>query len=188
MRPDDDRLVVHTNAKNLGFVKSVNIGLEIARKDGRHALLVNSDTITFPGTLRELVEVSTADPQIGFVSPRSNNASICSLPHFRWRQAAVAGGGFDANWNASAGLCRPSTSARPASAFICSSHTRFLMNHGGLREDFGVGYEEENDLVMRASKVGTRAVIANHAFAYHAGAASFSTDRARSRFTSDGEP
>ena len=49
-----------------------------------------------------------------------------------------------------------------------------LLNHGLLREEFGVGYEEENDLVMRASRVGTRAAIANHAFAYHAGSASFS--------------
>jgi hypothetical protein len=48
-----------------------------------------------------------------------------------------------------------------------------LANHGLLSADFGLGYEEENDLVMRAGKVGTRAVIVNHAFAYHVGSASF---------------
>jgi hypothetical protein len=50
---------------------------------------------------------------------------------------------------------------------------RVLANHGLFGEQFGHGYEEENDLVMRAGKVGTRAIIVNHAFAYHAGSASF---------------
>ena len=78
-----DRIIVHSNTCNIGFVRSVNIGLAIAKRDGRDALLVNADTVTFIGTLRELLEVAASDPQIGFVSPRSNNASICSLPHFR---------------------------------------------------------------------------------------------------------
>jgi glycosyltransferase involved in cell wall biosynthesis len=45
---------------------------------------------------------------------------------------------------------------------------------GELSEDFGLGYEEENDLILRANKVGFRAVIANESFAYHAGSVSFS--------------
>ena len=56
--------------------------------------------------------------------------------------------------------------------YMFISH-RVLADHGGLRTDFGLGYEEENDLVMRAGMVGTRAVIVNRSFAYHVGSASF---------------
>jgi GT2 family glycosyltransferase len=70
------------NERNLGFVKTVNKGLEIACKASRDVILVNADTETFQETLKNLVTVAYCDPQIGFVSPRSNNASFCSLPHF----------------------------------------------------------------------------------------------------------
>ena len=56
--PGTTAVVVHSNACNIGFVRSVNIGLAIAKRDGRDALLVNADTVTFPGTLRELLEVA----------------------------------------------------------------------------------------------------------------------------------
>ena len=99
-------------------------------------------------------------------------------PFVRFRTFMAAGsraeGAFDA-WNRiSRTFPRFHFSPTCVGFYMFVSHT-VLTNHGGLREDFGAGYEEENDLVMRASKVGTRAVIANHAFAYHhAGSASFS--------------
>ena len=172
LQADAPQIVVHVNPENLGFVRSVNAGLRSARRDGRDVLLVNSDTVTFPGTLRELVRVAGVDSQIGFVSPRSNNASICSLPHFRGGRQPSPHEAY-ANWKA---ICRtlPAFHFSPTCVgfYMYIAHP-VLMNHEVLREEFGIGYEEENDLVMRASKVGTRAVIANHAFAYHAGAASF---------------
>ena len=167
-----DRIAVHSNACNIGFVRSVNIGLATAKRDGRNALLVNADTVTFPGTLRELLEVASSDPQIGFVSPRSNNASICSLPHFRGGLPPSQQEAF-ASWQALSGtLPKFHFSPTCVGYYMFIAHA-VLANHGGLREEFGLGYEEENDLVMRASKVGMRAAIANHAFAYHAGSASF---------------
>jgi glycosyltransferase involved in cell wall biosynthesis len=49
-----------------------------------------------------------------------------------------------------------------------------LSEFGALDEAFGRGYNEENDLVMRANRAGFRAALANHAFVYHIGEASFS--------------
>src|SRR5271169_1719449 len=77
-----DDFEVIQNAENQGFVRTVNSGLAVARRHGHDVLLVNSDTQTFPGTLKNLIHAAHADPQIGFACPRSNNASICSLPHF----------------------------------------------------------------------------------------------------------
>src|SRR6266853_580941 len=58
-------VTVLENERNLGFVKTVNRGLVLARKDRRDVILVNADTETFPQTLKNLVNVAYADPQIG---------------------------------------------------------------------------------------------------------------------------
>ena len=118
------------------------------------------------------MEVAYADPQIAFVSPRSNNASLCSLPH-------VHGGVLPTQAEAHARWELLSRTL-PAYHFVPTAvgfylYVKYLAlaNFGPLDTDFGVGYEEENDLILRANKVGFRAALANHAFAYHAGSASF---------------
>jgi GT2 family glycosyltransferase len=161
------------NEKNQGFVRSVNRGLALSLRDERDAILVNSDTITFKGTLASMLQVAAADPQIGFVCPRSNNASICSLPHFHGGKPPDA---QESNWRwMQLSRTMPAWHFIPTAVgfYLYIAH-RVLADHGLLRADFGPGYEEENDLVMRAGKVGVRAAMANHAFAYHAGSASFS--------------
>jgi GT2 family glycosyltransferase len=164
--------VVLTNPRNLGFIGSVNRALAGSRRDRRDVLLVNSDTRTFPGTLRNLLSAVRSDPQIAFGSPRSNNAALCSLPHF----FGGAIGDPYTSWE----RWRALSSSMPAWHFSPTAvgfymYIRYdvLADHGLLDEEFGRGYEEENDLVMRAGKVGKRAIIVNNAFAYHAGSASF---------------
>jgi hypothetical protein len=50
-----------------------------------------------------------------------------------------------------------------------------VLNEFGLFDEvYGQGYNEENDLIMRANRCGYRAALANHAFVYHVGEASFS--------------
>ena len=164
------------NPKNVGFVKSVNLGLAISRKDGRDVVLINSDTQTFPGTLLKLAEAAYLDPQIGFASPRSNNASFCSFPHVPHPFAGVLPTPQESYlyWK-SAGSTLPKFHFAPtAVGFYLYIKHQILLVFGELSEDFGLGYEEENDLILRANKVGFRAVIANESFAYHAGSASFS--------------
>lgn len=165
-------LHITTNTANIGFVQSVNIGLSISKKDRRDVILINADTQTFPGTLSSLADVAYSDPLIGFVSPRSNNASLCSLPHFfggalpspeeachRWKEISAT---------------LPKFHFTPtATGFYLFIKHDILANIGLLQEDFGLGYEEENDLILRANKVGYRAALANHAFAFHVGSASF---------------
>ncbi|MAN12508.1 MAG: glycosyltransferase [Pseudomonadota bacterium] len=172
----DGLIDVHIrNPENLGFVRSVNKGLDMARRDRRAALLVNSDTLTYAGTLAEMLAVLQADPQIGFVCPRSNNAALATFPPAPHNLSGIA---------TTPEICHiawetvhrhlPRYSFAPtAVGFYLLISPQVVANFGYLDEAFGVGYEEENDLVMRAGKVGYRAVLANHAFAYHAGSASF---------------
>ncbi len=164
---------IHGNEKNLGFIKTVNKGLALALKDRADVLLVNSDTLTFKDTLKNLWDAANADPQIGFACPRSNNATIASLPHF-YGAVPPTPDEAHARWLLLSKSMPAWHFAPTAVGFYMLIRHRVLANHGGLSESFGVGYEEENDLVMRAGKVGDRAILVNNAFAYHAGSASFS--------------
>jgi GT2 family glycosyltransferase len=163
---------VITNEANMGFVQTANRGLAWAR-DARHdAVLVNSDTETYPGTLAEVASVAYADPQIAFVSPRSNNASLCSLPHPNAGKTGAQAETYE-HWRRLSRMLPRYHFVPTAVGFYIYIKHAVLANIGLLDPDFGVGYEEENDLIMRASKVGYRAALANHAFAYHASSASF---------------
>jgi GT2 family glycosyltransferase len=161
-----------TNPVNVGFVGTANRGLKMAREAGRDAILINSDTETYPGTLRELVRVAHLDPQIAFVSPRSNNASLCSLPHADRFDPVSQPEAYERWKLLSAGMPRYHFTPTAVGFYLYIKHA-VLANIGLLDEGFGVGYEEENDLIMRAGKVGYRAALANHAFAYHVSSASF---------------
>ncbi len=168
-------IVILENKKNLGFVKTVNRALMMSRKRNSSAFVVNTDTVCYPGTLVEMLEVLQLDDQIGFVCPRSNNAALATFPkppHGLSGVATSADVSFQA-WN-QVHEYLPRFSVTPtAVGFFLLIRDRVIANFGGLNEDFGMGYEEENDLVMRANKVGFIAVQANHAFAYHYGSASF---------------
>ena len=85
MAPTSCNLPCHLieNEKNIGFVQSVNKGLRLTLERKHDAILLNSDTILYPGAITEMRAVAHWDPMIGFVSPRSNNAAICSLPQQR---------------------------------------------------------------------------------------------------------
>lgn len=161
------------NDANQGFVRTVNRGLKLACQEGRDVILVNADTQTFPGTLSQLVEVAYADPQIAFVSPRSNNASLCSLPHVHGGVLPTHAEAY-ARWELLSRTLPAYHFVPTAVGFYLYVKYLALVNFGPLDTDFGVGYEEENDLILRANKVGFRAALANRAFAYHAGSASFS--------------
>jgi GT2 family glycosyltransferase len=166
------RITVLTNETNQGFVRAVNRGLMLSRKDRRDVLLVNSDTQTFPGTLKNLLSAVRADPQIAFASPRSNNAALCSLPHHFGGSVVDPSVSLDRWRMLSASM--PAWHFTPtAVGFYMYIRHDVLIDHGLFAEEFGKGYEEENDLVMRAGKVGKRAIVVNTAFAYHAGSASF---------------
>ncbi len=166
-------IVVLANAVNAGFVKSANRGLAMARDEGRDAILVNSDTESFGGTLAELADVGYSDPQIGFVCPRSNNASICSLPHLSSDSMPQTPDVSYVRWKSIASTLPRMHYTPTAIGFYLLIKHEVLARCGGFEETFGLGYQEENSLIMRGAKCGFRAAFANRSFAFHAGSASF---------------
>jgi GT2 family glycosyltransferase/glycosyltransferase involved in cell wall biosynthesis len=161
------------NERNLGFVRSVNLAARQAVANGNDVLLLNSDTIVFPGALREISKTAWSDPLIGFVSPRSNNATICTFPQQHEFQ--------DLDPNESHLIFQqlsrylPESHLVPTAVGFCLFIKQEVLDEFGyFDEAYGQGYNEENDLVMRANRCGYRAALANRGFVYHVGESSFS--------------
>jgi GT2 family glycosyltransferase len=160
------------NPENLGFVGACNRAIAEAVERGMDLLLLNSDTVVTPGALSEMVRISRLDPMIGFVNPRSNNATLASLPcqeRFRQAQPVEARAG----WQEVARRLPELSYAPTAVGFCLLIRWAILAEFGGFDEIYGRGYNEENDLIMRAGRRGYRAVLANHAFVWHEGGSSF---------------
>src|ERR1700712_488630 len=173
---DAKRIVLVRNPSNMGFVASVNRGMEEA--GNRDVVLLNSDTEVPRGWLGRLTAQAYADTNIATVSPLSNNATICGYPD-------NAGGPIVFRQTVSEldDICRTVNAGRwvdaPTTVGFC-----MYIRHKALREvgdfdavRFQVGYGEENDFCLRASALGWRHRIACDTFVYHKGSVSFG-DRA----------
>lgn len=169
---DAGHIQLHRHAENRGFPAAANTGLRAAA--GRDVVLLNSDTLTPPGWLDRLRRAAYSGPDIGSATPLSNEGSIVTygvpVPDLAQSRALD-----DLAQAANAGL----TAELPVGVGFCLFLRRACLDQVGLlREDaFGLGYGEENDLCLRASRAGWRHVAALDVFVAHVGARSFGTAR-----------
>jgi GT2 family glycosyltransferase/glycosyltransferase involved in cell wall biosynthesis len=177
------RLLRH--ARTLGYIASANAG--IGASAGRDIVLLNSDTLVPPQWLVRLRDAAYSAPDIGTVSPLSNNATILSYPN---RDCAnpmpngvqtnrMAAQAFRANGAAVVEV--------PVAVGFCMYLRRDCINAVGLlRADvFAQGYGEENDFCLRARHLGWRHVAAPGVFVAHQGGASFGAAAAALRRRND---
>jgi GT2 family glycosyltransferase len=161
------------NERNLGFVRTMNAAIAEAVSRRLDVLLLNSDTIVYPGAFPEMLRIAALDPMIGFVNPRSDNATLATLPVAH--RASPPDEAFDAAPYTALAARLPEMSYVPTAVGFCMLiRWHIIAEFGGLDPVFGAGYNEENDLVMRAGRCGYRAALANQAFVRHRGEASFS--------------
>ncbi len=165
-----------TNAENHGFVRTANRGLALCRHGD--VLLLNSDTLLFPGVLEELCRIAGLSPNIGTITPLSNNATIFSYPHIDLRDAAIA----DMEWADIAALAQEANGGVaidvPTGHGFCMLIRREALDLAGqFDEAFGRGYGEENDLCQRIADLGFRNVAAPGAFVEHRESVSFGIDK-----------
>jgi GT2 family glycosyltransferase len=165
------RLIRH--ASNRGYPASANAGMRACA--GRDVVLLNSDTIVAPSWLDRLRDVAYGAPDIGTVSPLSNNGTILSYPR-RDESNPMP----DAA--ATAQLARQADRANrgvaidiPVAVGFCMYLRRDCLDAvGAFRDDlFAQGYGEENDFCLRARHLGWRHVAAPGVFVAHRGAQSF---------------
>ncbi|OJU25277.1 MAG: glycosyl transferase [Nitrobacter sp. 62-13] len=160
------------NQTNLGFVGAVNRALETI--PAGDVVLLNSDTIVPPGFIERLAAAAHSAPNIGTVTPLSNNGDIFSFPTPNDlnpmqsyestleidRIASIANAGDVTDVPSGIGFCLYIT--RDCLAAI-----------GGLSENFERGYLEDVDLCLRARAKGFRNVCATSVYVGHHGSKSF---------------
>jgi len=160
----------HWRPENLGFLGNVNR----AFKDSGSAdvVILNADTITTPHWLDRIAACAASDASIATITPWSNNAEICSYPHFC--ASAEIPDDLDELAAAAAELL-PSYPELPTGVGFCMYIRRAALDAIGDFDaaTFGRGYGEENDFCRRAAAHGWRNVLCDDAFVAHRGGASF---------------
>jgi glycosyltransferase involved in cell wall biosynthesis len=166
------RITLVRNARNLGFVRSVNAGMAAAGRSD--VVLLNSDTEVAAGWLARLAAHAHAGARVASVSPLSNNATICGH---------VSDAGGPVAFGLAAGAVDAAARAVNAGRFVeapttvgfCMYIRRDALDAVGEFDAaaFGMGYGEENDFCCRATALGWRHRIACDTYVYHKGSVSF---------------
>jgi len=171
--PVSDRITVVRNETNLGFIKSVNIGMTM--HPDRDVILLNSDTIVASNWIERLYECAYRSDDIGTVTPFSNNATICSFPEYLTENNMVYGMTVETLDHIFKKANSQMDIDIPTAVGFCMYIKRACLNETGCFDErnFGTGYGEENDFCMRAMKKGWRHKLCADTFVYHKGGVSF---------------
>jgi GT2 family glycosyltransferase len=174
---EQGRITLLSNESNRGFVQSVNRGMALHPE--RDVVLLNSDTEVANDWLDRLQRCAFGQPDVGTVTPFSNNATICSYPFEGWTGGVPGMLGLAALDRLFARVNAGCTVDLPTAVGFCMYIRRACLDRVGLFDAsrFGRGYGEENDFCMRAAGAGWRNVLTGDVFVYHEGAVSFSEER-----------
>ncbi len=166
--------------RNLGFVRSANEAFSLHPE--RDVVLLNADTVVYEGWLDRLAW-HARQPQVGTVTPLSNNATICSYPSTLENNNCELEVGHSDIDRICAEVNRQQNVDVPTGVGFCFYVRRELLRKiGGFDADsFGIGYGEENDFCMRAAKAGLRNLAALDVYVRHTGEVSFSAAAAAQR-------
>jgi len=173
---DEGKIELLRNESNLGFVRTVNRGMQLHPE--RDVVLLNSDTEVANDWLDRLVAAASAE-SVATATPFSNNATICSYPFEGWQGNLPGTLGLAQLDRLFAETNAGSTVFIPTGVGFCMFIRRACIAQVGLfdAERFGRGYGEENDFCMRAGKAGWRHVLAADVYVFHEGGVSFSHER-----------
>lgn len=157
------------NKVNLGFIKSVNLGLKKSTAD--FVLLLNTDCIVTSHTIKKLISHLEQNEKIGLICPISSNAANLTLEMFdgftynqmdQLLEKKFLGKNFDA--------CTVVGN--------CLMITRECIKKiGYLDEIYGTGYGEETDYQFKAMEKGFEAKVAIDSYVFHKSEVSFGTSK-----------
>ncbi|TLU73382.1 glycosyltransferase [Lichenicoccus roseus] len=163
--------------RTLGYPGAANAGIAACAR--RDVMLLNSDTLVPPGAIEALRTAAYSAPDIGSVTPLSNDASIFSYPDrgggnplpdqagvaALMALAAAANGGEVIDVPTGHGYC----------LYLRRDCLQDSARGGGVfRTDlFAQGYAEENEFCLRSAARGWRHVAATGIYVGHVGQASF---------------
>lgn len=166
------------NEKNLGFLATANRGLFL--NGDQDAVILNMDTEVTTGWLERLIHCSESQPNVGTVTPLSNNATLLSIPECDVVNAIPEGYSLDEVAQVVLALSPGLYPEIPTSHGFCMYIRREALDIiGGFDEiNFGRGYGEENDFACRCIENGFVNLADDLTFVYHIGEVSFQGEKA----------
>jgi GT2 family glycosyltransferase len=156
---------------NLGFPENCNRGFIEAGDDD--VLLLNSDAIVTPDWLENMLALAAVDETIATITPWSNNAEICSFPHFC--EYSPVPENYELIAQAAAMMPLDASHELPTAMGFCMWIRRAALRQCGDFDaaTFGRGYGEENDLCRRFAAMSWRNILCTRAYVAHLGSQSF---------------
>lgn len=166
----------HANNTNLGFLQSCNNAVMNIDKTANDILLLNSDAEVTEDYLEALQSVFLDNGKIAAVSPRSNNATIATIPiKYATTKKNTKEQSYEFFNKYSERL--PAYNISPVAHGFCMLVRRTCIKEHGLFDTiYGKGYGEEVDFCLRVRKHGWLVAISNRAFVYHLEARSFTAE------------
>ena len=168
----DKRIVVLDNEENLGFVKTVNKGMQYSKND---VILLNSDTEVTKNWIEKIQKCAYSNKYIATVTPLTNNGTICSVPNFGVDNELPKNMNLDEYAEMIESTSKNRYPELTTGNGFCMYIKREVIEELGLFDDktFGKGYGEENDFCYRALDHGYINVLCDNTFIYHKGTQSF---------------
>lgn len=167
------------NGENLGFVATVNRGLDQAAS-ASDVVILNSDTQIFGHPFEILQDVALRLPGVASVTPLTNRGTIACLVNWPHGAESVLGLAPEATavLVEAARIATPAVPA-PTGVGFCMYMTREALDRVGLfdQKAFGRGYGEENDWCQRAAAQGLVNLISPETFVHHAEGCSFQDEK-----------
>ncbi|WP_380179156.1 glycosyltransferase [Kalamiella sp. sgz302252] len=177
-RSSNDEFILLENETNLGFVATVNRGMQLHLRND--VLLLNSDVEVANNWLERIRDAAYSKERVGSITPFSNNATICSFPNFCEDNELLLGLDVKAlDEHFSSYGTQNNLVEIPTGIGFCMYIRRDCLNQVGYFdvETFGRGYGEENDWCQRADKLGWKNYHQLNVFAYHKGGVSFAGEQ-----------
>lgn len=173
----DKLFVFLENSSNLGFVRTVNLGMKLNPE--RDVILLNSDTEVYGDWVDRLLGVAESNSSAATITPLSNNATICSYPHFPHDNPVPLELDYAELDELTASVNDDEAVSAPSGVGFCFYIRRACLNQIGFFDEqaFGKGYGEENDFCLRAEADGWVNLIAANIFVRHWGSTSFGAEK-----------
>mgnify|MGYP000725084499 CR=1 FL=1 len=169
----------YRNEENLGFVKNCNNAALKLSNQQNDIVLLNSDALITNKALQNMQKVLYAKDEIGAVCPRSNSATIFSVP---MKPEAGKQYTMSESYSIYRKIRRklPKYYISPIAHGFCMMIRRDVINKYSLFDEiYGKGYGEENDFCMRIRREGVYCAVSNKSYVFHYKARSF-TEEVRS--------
>jgi len=173
-----DKVRVLRNSRNLGFVRTVNIGI-LERRYGNDVLILNSDALPEGDWLERLRCVAYARPNVATVSPLSNSAGFYSLPTPNHLNEVPDRLAPQACAQLLGWLAPALYEETVATSGFCWYVRQDALEQVGVLDDrlFHRGYAEETDFCLRAAEHGFLNLCCLTGYVAHGMAQSFKGEK-----------